>query len=34
VLGVVWIGVAAFLKEYRQTGWVEYDSAVCTPRDQ
>lgn len=33
VLGVVWIGVAAFLKEYRCTGWVEHDSAACTPRD-
>ncbi len=33
VLGVVWIGVAAFLKEYRQTGWVEYDDAACVARD-
>nr|WP_321258731.1 BCCT family transporter [uncultured Pseudodesulfovibrio sp.] len=33
VLGVVTIGVAAFLKEYRQTGWVEYDDAACAPRD-
>ncbi len=34
VLGVVWIGVASFLREYKQTGWVEYDSAACTPREQ
>lgn len=33
VLGVIMIGVGAFLKEYRQTGWVEYDTAACTPRD-
>jgi len=33
VLGVVWIGMVAFLREYRQTGWVVYDSAVCKPRD-
>jgi len=33
VLGVIWIGVASFLKEYKQTGWVEYDSAACVIRD-
>ena len=34
VLGVVGIGVTAFLREYRQTGWVEYDKAACTSRDR
>ncbi|MBG0791338.1 MAG: BCCT family transporter [Desulfovibrionaceae bacterium] len=32
VLGVVGVGVAAFLREYRRTGWVEYNSAACDPR--
>lgn len=33
VLGVIGIGVAAFIREYRRTGWVEYDTESCTPRN-
>lgn len=29
VLGVIALGVTAFLREYRHTGWVEYDTAAC-----
>jgi len=33
VLGVIGLGVASFIREYRHTGWVEYDAAACNPRN-